>query len=350
MPLFKLGETDLEPVSRQSMVDLGIRERGDLQRVLRDHVGVIAPGTLVIAEEFSEWQDSRRRIDLLGIHEDGSLVVIELKRTDDGGHMDLQAIRYAAMVSPLTFERAVEVFSAYLKGRGLVDDAEQLMLRHLGWSSPEEEDFGGQVRIVLAGADFSPELTTSVLWLNTQGLDISCVRLMPYSHDGAVLLDVQQVIPLPEATDYLVRLREKNDETRSARRRSTRAKKFYTVTVGEEVYPRLPNNRAIFTVVRRLVETGIAPEDIQSALPEGQRQRFFELAGDVVREADFVEAAQRVDQDFKPGAWFTQEWELLHHGGKTYAFSAKWGRWTEMCMERLVEAYPEAGISFSCAG
>jgi hypothetical protein len=34
------------------------------------------------------------------------LVVIELKRTLDGGHMELQAIRYASMVSAMTFERA----------------------------------------------------------------------------------------------------------------------------------------------------------------------------------------------------------------------------------------------------
>lgn len=33
--------------------------------------------------------DSRLRIDLLGIDKAGNLVVIELKRTEDGGHIDL---------------------------------------------------------------------------------------------------------------------------------------------------------------------------------------------------------------------------------------------------------------------
>ena len=46
----------------------------------------IAPETLVISEEFGEWEDSRRRIDLLGLDKDARLVVIELKRTEDGGH------------------------------------------------------------------------------------------------------------------------------------------------------------------------------------------------------------------------------------------------------------------------
>ena len=37
-----------------------------------------------------------------------------LKRTSDGGHMGLQAIRYAAMVSAITFERAVQIHSTFL--------------------------------------------------------------------------------------------------------------------------------------------------------------------------------------------------------------------------------------------
>ena len=57
------------------------------------------PSGMVLAEEFGEWEASRRRIDLLVLDKDANLVVVELKRTDDGGHMELQALRYAAMVS-----------------------------------------------------------------------------------------------------------------------------------------------------------------------------------------------------------------------------------------------------------
>jgi len=46
---------------------------------------------LVIAEEFDGWDKSRRRIDLLGGDKDANLVVYELKRMEDGGHMDLHA-------------------------------------------------------------------------------------------------------------------------------------------------------------------------------------------------------------------------------------------------------------------
>ena len=66
-------------------------ERTALQRTLREHVDVVAPDTRVIAEDFSPRDESRRRIDLLAIDKDANLVVIELKRTEEGGHMELQS-------------------------------------------------------------------------------------------------------------------------------------------------------------------------------------------------------------------------------------------------------------------
>jgi hypothetical protein len=165
-----------------------------LQRLLRSNIEVVSPDTLVVSEEFGDWEDSRRRIDLLGLDRDANLVVIELKRTEDGGHMELQAIRYAAMVSTLTFEKVVDVFSGYLRRIGREDDPRTTMLDFLGWEDPDEDVFAQDVRIVLASAEFSKELTTAVMWLNEHGLDIRCVRMQPYDDGGRLLVDVQQVI------------------------------------------------------------------------------------------------------------------------------------------------------------
>jgi RecB family endonuclease NucS len=44
----------------------------------------------VVAEEYGLFADSRRRIDLLALDRTGTPVVIELKRTDDGGHVRTQ--------------------------------------------------------------------------------------------------------------------------------------------------------------------------------------------------------------------------------------------------------------------
>ena len=217
MPLYQLTPNDLQPLQETSFAAEGIRERGDLQHLLRDRIGVISPDTLVLAEEFCDWQDSSRRIDLLGLDRDARLVVIELKRTDDGGHMELQAIRYAAMVSTMTFEKAVEVYARHLATRGQPGDARAGTLAFLGWEEPDDNAFARDVRIVLVSADFHPEISTAVLWLNQRGLDLRCVRLRPYKLDGRILLDVQPIIPLPEAEQYQVRIRHKEDAARITR-------------------------------------------------------------------------------------------------------------------------------------
>jgi hypothetical protein len=217
MPIFEVTQDSIRKIGETTFSAAGIRERGDLQRLLRTQIEVIAPDTLVIAEEFGEWEDSRRRIDLLGLDRDANLVVIELKRTEDGGHMELQAVRYAAMVSTLTFEKVVDIFDAYLKRIGRAADARASVLEFLGWDEPDGEVFAQDVRIVLASAEFSKELTTAVMWLNDHGLDIRCIRLQPYDDQSRLLVDVQQVIPLPEAAAYQVQVREKEHRGRQER-------------------------------------------------------------------------------------------------------------------------------------
>jgi hypothetical protein len=210
MPLFEITANELRPLNTASLSELKVRERGDLQRLLRSQIDVLGEDLLVIAEEFGDWEDSRRRIDLLAVDGQANLVVIELKRTADGGHMELQAIRYASMVSTMTFERAAEIYAEFLarigENRG---DARDRLLSFLGLEEADEEAFAPDVRIVLVSEDFSKELTTAVLWLREREMDIRCIRLRPYLDGKSRLVDVQQVIPLPEAQDYQVQLREK---------------------------------------------------------------------------------------------------------------------------------------------
>src|SRR5690348_6428150 len=114
MPIFEVTGERLVELPTTTFSKFGIKERYDLQRLLRDQIELISPDTLIISEEFAEWSDSRRRIDLLGIDKQANIIVVELKRTDDGAHMELQAIRYAAMVSAMTFDKAAEIFGRYL--------------------------------------------------------------------------------------------------------------------------------------------------------------------------------------------------------------------------------------------
>ena len=218
MPLYEMTDSSFRPVPEKSFTDMGIGERTDIQRLLRTQIEVLGDDLYVLSEEFAEWDDSKRRIDLLAIDKQAWLVVIELKRTQDGGHMELQAIRYASMVAAMTFQRAVEIHEVFLDSLGQPpSEARDRMLRFLGWSAPDEDSFASDVRIVLVSEGFSKELTTAVLWLNSRDINIRCIRLQPYRADGKTLIDVQQVIPLPEAQEYTIRIREKQQQERRSR-------------------------------------------------------------------------------------------------------------------------------------
>ena len=114
MPLFEMQPGELVAVPSSTFADEKVRERTGLQRLLRTRIDAIADGVLIVAEEFGAFAEARRRIDLLGIDREGHLVVFELKRTPDGGHLELQALRYAAMVSTMTFEDLVGHYEHYL--------------------------------------------------------------------------------------------------------------------------------------------------------------------------------------------------------------------------------------------
>lgn len=218
--MFRITTDSLDEIPSTTFTREGLRERGDLQRLLRDKPEAFGEDLLIIAEEYGNFEDSRRRIDLLAIDPDGRIVVIELKRTEDGGHMDLQAVRYAAMVSTMTFDQLVDSYRKYIAERTLDMDAAARIREFLDLSDDEEPEVNaGPPRIILASGDFSKELTTSVLWLNEIGLDIRCVRLQLYKVDDDLFLDATQVLPLPEAEGYVVRVREREAERRAVRDR-----------------------------------------------------------------------------------------------------------------------------------
>ena len=218
MAIYKISDGRLNTIDRTTFESQGIKERQDLQQMLKAQIDVICPDTLIVAEEFSDWDGSRRSIDLLGIDKQANLIVIELKRSEHGDHMELQALRYAAMISAMTFERLVAVFESYIEKNDLKIDASDALLEFLDWAEPDEEQFAQEVKIVLASAEFSKELTTSVTWLNdTYGLNIRCVRMQPYQDGVDTLIDVQTIIPLPEVADYQIKISQKKQKERVAR-------------------------------------------------------------------------------------------------------------------------------------
>jgi hypothetical protein len=345
MPLYEITPGGLQPLVETSFAELGLREREDLQRLLREQPEVlgeaIGEDLMILAEEFSDWEDSNRRVDLLALDRSSNLVVIELKRTRDGGHMELQALRYAAMVSTLTFERAIGIHEGFLRQTGKPpESAREDILEFLGWDDPGDYQFAPDVHLVLVSGDFGKELTTTVLWLLDRGVNIRCVRLMAQIHGDRRFMDVRQVIPLPEAEDYQVRLRDKQEEERQevSERDQTRLR-FWTLLAqlcqqqGQRHGKRkpraqgwfgCPSNRLHYNFVCEMhsvrVEIYIDLGEVETnkqifdALHSNQVRIEATFGGPLVWERLDSKRASRIRFDMEIGGWRSPEdqWPAIH--------------------------------------
>lgn len=345
MAIYELSSDEIRSVPTTTFAEAHVLERQHLQRLLRSSIEMVAPGTMVLAEEFGEWEGSSRRIDLLALDTEANLVVVELKRDQDGAHMELQALRYAAMVSTMTFAKAVDAHQRYLTRIGREVDARSAILQHLGWIEPHEEDFAQDVRIVLVSADFSIEITSTVMWLNERDLDIRCVRVQPYKLDNRLLLDIQPIIPLPEAAEYQVQLKDKATESRASKtsgkgRDSTR----YDLRIGETTHAAPPKRRMIFLVVQFALERGVKRAD----LPLLARSWLVVDGHASTREA-FVDLVRTKlpDRSFEALRWFLEDDQLFRDDTSTFALSNQWtGADVLSTIDAIAKQYPQLGISY----
>ncbi|MGJ5041239.1 MULTISPECIES: hypothetical protein [unclassified Bradyrhizobium] len=348
MPIYELDNRSVTPLTEITFASKNILEQ-DIQIALRSHIQAIAPDTMVLAEEFGDWADSWRSIDLLCLDKEANLVVIELKRTEDGGHMELQAIRYAAMVSNMTFADAVAAHDKFLKKRGLDGaQADNAILTFLGWEEPRGQQFAQDVRIILVSASFSKEITTTVLWLNERDLDIRCVRVRPYELNGKVLIDVHQVVPLPEVAEYQVQLRRKAAEERKSSVGGLDWTR-YDLQIGNDEYTKLYKRALFLASVKGFVKSGVAVLQLQQVLPSS---KFLSVPGQV-DGPEFRKAAAEMrtpsgaPYDLK--RFYTDDGDLFFSDGKTWALSNQWSIDFLPQLDQLIAKYPDAKISYSAA-
>lgn len=321
MTIYHLENNSLHTVQRTNFSSEGILERQNLQSALKKQFEIIDPNCLVIAEEFSEWNNSQRRIDLLAIDKHANLVVIELKRTETGEHMELQALRYASMVSTLTFKRATEIFQNYLNKNNIDEEAESTILDFLGWEEGEEDDFALDTRIILVSANFSKELTTSVMWLNTKGVDIKCVRIIPYNDDGKIIIDVQQIIPLPEAESYQIKIKQQSEERREAKKSSKDYTKY--IFKGQTYNKR----KLVLAVIQDWIISNNPQtfEELQKAFPNNLR-----TGGKNLRGGDLYATLSEAQEIYKRQSihrYFSGEDEIISFKGEgDFVISNQWGK------------------------
>ncbi len=177
----------------------------------------------------------------------------------------------------------------------------------------------GAVRIILAAADFSKEISATVLWLRDYGIDIRCVRLVPYTLDGQVLIHSETVLPLPEARDYLVRISRRNEAVREAEGTAKATRVKYDLVVSGQADPSGPfSRRRLFAqIIRRLVSLGVSPDRLMEVT--GKPSLFHVAEGPPTPEEVVRQVRDRFPNDAIVADRFDHEDdELVRLQGKTY--------------------------------
>jgi len=202
----KPDEKESDLVEEVDFSTLGLQEPRDIQRWVADNPRILGNDLLIVTEQFSDFDRTRERLDLLAVDTSGKLVIIELKRDDSGADVHWQAIKYASYLDRATPEDIVRMLAAYQESSE--EEATAELEEHL-----DANDFStlnnGQ-RIILASHRFAPEVTSAVLWLNDQtGVDlITCVQLTPYqdAETGSLYLLANTIIPVPGVEAYRVQV------------------------------------------------------------------------------------------------------------------------------------------------
>lgn len=211
------AENRIKRLEERRFVDLGLRERDHLQEWLAGMPDALGEELLIIQKEFDGFADTRERLDLLALDKDGQLVVIENKLDDSGRDVTWQALKYAAYCSSLTKTQIVGIFQSYLDRFEKGANAVERICEFLGAEDPQEVQLntGNGQRLMLVAANFRKEVTAAVLWLLSHGVRAQCFRVVPYSHGEELFLDLQQIIPTPEAADFMIGMATKETEEKT---------------------------------------------------------------------------------------------------------------------------------------
>ena len=138
---------------------LEVSERYDIQEWIAAYPSILDDDLLIIGKEFSGFDRSSERPDLLAVDRGGKLVVIELKRDDSGEDVHCQAIKYASYLSHARVGEIVGILANHEQILQL--NAEAKLRGHI--AANDLSTLNHDQRIILAGHRFAPQVTSAVL-------------------------------------------------------------------------------------------------------------------------------------------------------------------------------------------
>lgn len=209
-------EQDINPTTFK---ELNLKEN-EVEEFIRKHTDLIfeeEETLLIVGQQVHNQQ--RGISDLIAIDENGSLVLIEIKRdvTDIKSRkepFEFQAIRYAASCAKIKSPEDLvdKVFINYIEKHKKEFDLGQLTPREKGLRVLTEflkqndalKTFNRKQRVILIASAYDPQTESAVAWLISNGVDISCFTLTPIMFDDNCYLQLDKTLPPPQLDHFYV--------------------------------------------------------------------------------------------------------------------------------------------------
>jgi len=184
-----------------AMSKAGLTERYDLQNMIKNSPDAffqeMGESLLLIGDEIQPADFVEDRIDLLAVDQQGSLVVIELKRGSNKLQL-LQALSYASMISKWEHSKIIaerQKFSGQSE-EDVEDEIEQFL-------SQDVANLNDSQCILLVAEDFDYEVLITSEWLSEiYDVDIRCFRLALSAEGKTEFLNCTCIYPPPEITKH----------------------------------------------------------------------------------------------------------------------------------------------------
>lgn len=213
MYIIDKSKNRIEKIESTTFKQLGFKEREHLQEWIANNSSCLNEDLLIIQKEFDGFNDTYERLDLLALDKQGNLVIIENKLDDTGRDVTWQVLKYASYCATLNASQIITIFSQYLSKIGSNENAEEVLESFL-----ETEDFrerlniGNSQRLMMIAGEFRKEVTSSVMWLLNYGLRLQCFKATPFKLQEQLFLNMEQIIPIKEAEDFVISMAKKSRE------------------------------------------------------------------------------------------------------------------------------------------
>lgn len=202
----------LELVEKTSFKAVGIKERRDLQEWIAKDPEVLGEELLIIQKEFSGFDNTKERLDLLALDKEGNLVIIENKIDNPGKDVVWQVLRYASYCLNLDSQNIKDIFNQYLKNNNKNEKTTSEIFEEFFNDEDYEEKLNkrNSQRIIMIAGEFPKEVTNTVLWLLNFGLRIQCFEASVYKLEDQLFFNIEQIIPMKGTEDYTISIANKN--------------------------------------------------------------------------------------------------------------------------------------------